>query len=82
MGYDRRIESSGQAEPRPLSGRLVRLRRLLATPGELVEQLQRLAETVQLHDTQIRAIADVLRLTMEPPEPPRGKLGFHPPSPA
>jgi hypothetical protein len=28
----------------------VRLRRLMATPGELVEQLTRLAETVQLHD--------------------------------
>lgn len=28
----------------------VRLRRLMATPGELVEQLTKLAETVQLHD--------------------------------
>lgn len=28
----------------------VRLRRLLATPGELVEQLTKLAKTVQLHD--------------------------------
>ena len=31
----------------------VRLRRLMATPGELVEQLTKLAETVQLHDDQI-----------------------------
>ena len=38
----------------------VRLRRLLATPGELVTQLQQLAETVQLHDRQIKAITDVL----------------------
>lgn len=28
----------------------VRLRRLLATPGELVQQLTELAETVKLHD--------------------------------
>ena len=34
----------------------VRMRRLLATPGELVTQLQQLAETVQLHDRQIKAI--------------------------
>jgi hypothetical protein len=39
----------------------VRLRRLLATPGELVEQLTKLAETVQLHDEQIKTIAQVLR---------------------
>jgi len=59
----------------------VRLRRLLATPGELVEQLRQLAETVELHDEQIRAVADVLRRMMEEPsEPPRGKFGFHPPS--
>src|SRR5919201_1461218 len=39
----------------------IRLRRLMATPGELVEQLQRLAQTVQLHDDQIQAITQVLR---------------------
>ena len=42
----------------------VRLRRLLATPGELVTQLQQLAETVQLHDRQIKAITDVLTKMM------------------
>ena len=35
----------------------VRLRRLLATPGELAQQLTRLAESVELHDDQIKAIA-------------------------
>lgn len=39
----------------------VRLRRLMATPGELVEQLTKLAETVQLHDDQIRTITQVLQ---------------------
>ena len=59
----------------------VRLRRLLATPGELVEQITRLAETVQLHDGQIRTIMDVLRHMMEKPvdERPRKRIGFHQP---
>lgn len=55
----------------------VRLRRLMATPGELVEQLTKLAEAVQLHDEQIKTIADVLQQLMDPPaEPPKGRIGF------
>lgn len=55
----------------------VRLRRLLATPGELVEQLAKLAETVQLHDDQIKSIAQILQQMMEkPPEKPKGRIGF------
>jgi ORF6N domain len=58
----------------------VHIRRLLATPGELVAQLAKLAETVQLHDDQIKVITDVLRQMMEPPpEKPKGRFGFHPP---
>ena len=59
----------------------VRMRRLFATPGDFVTQLQRLAETVQLHDNQIKAISDILQQMMEPPpEPaPTGRFGFHPP---
>ena len=55
----------------------VRLRRLMATPGELVEQLTRLAETVKLHDDQIKAIAHVLNKMMERPEEPKRRIGFH-----
>ena len=56
----------------------IRLRRLLATPGELVEQIAKLGETVQLHDDQIKTIVQVLRQMMErPPEPPKGRIGFH-----
>lgn len=55
----------------------VRLRRLMAIPGELVEQLTKLAETGQLHDDQIKAIAQVLRQMMERPEEPRRRIGFH-----
>ena len=55
----------------------VRLRRLLATPGELVEQLTKLAETVQTHDERIKTIIDVLKHLMEkPPEPSKGRIGF------
>jgi hypothetical protein len=56
----------------------IRLRRLLATPGELISQLQKLAETVRLHDSQIKSILEVLRKMMEPPpEPaPKRRIGF------
>jgi hypothetical protein len=58
----------------------VRLRRLLATPGEIVAQLTKLAETVQLHDDQIKVISEVLKRMMEPPPgPPKGRFGFHMP---
>ena len=59
----------------------VRLRRLLATPGEVVEQLAKLAEMVHLHDDQIKAIAQVLRQLMDKPaEPRKGRIGFHSPA--
>ena len=54
----------------------VRLRRLMATPGELVEQLTKLAETVQLHDDQIKGITQVLQQMLETPEPPKQRIGF------
>jgi hypothetical protein len=57
----------------------VRLRRLLATPGEIVEQLTKLAETVQLHDEQIKMIAEVLKKMMEPPPQSKRPFGFHVP---
>jgi hypothetical protein len=60
----------------------VRIRRLLATPGELVAHLQQLTEMVHAHDGKIKAITDVINKMLEPPpEPPRGKFGFHPPEP-
>ena len=58
----------------------VRMRRLIATPGELVAQLNELAETVQLHDGQIKQIVDILRRMTEPaPAPPKRRIGFIPP---
>jgi hypothetical protein len=55
----------------------VRLRRLMSTPGELVEQLTRLAQTVQVHDEQIQSIIQVLKAMQDRPEPPRRPIGFH-----
>ena len=55
----------------------VRLRRLMATPGELVEQLTQLAQTVQVHDGQIKAIAQALNKLMEQPQKPSRRIGFH-----
>jgi len=55
----------------------VRLRRLMATPGELVEQLTKLAETVQLHDGQIKTILQVLHQMLEKPVESKQKIGFH-----
>jgi hypothetical protein len=49
----------------------------MATPGELVEQLTKLAETVQLHDDHIKVIADVLQRMVEQPAAPKRKIGFH-----
>ncbi|MEX2169057.1 MAG: ORF6N domain-containing protein [Pirellulales bacterium] len=55
----------------------VRLRRLMATPGELVEQLTKLAETVQLHDDQIKVISQVLQQMLEKPVESKRKIAFH-----
>jgi hypothetical protein len=61
----------------------VRMRRLLATPGEFVAQLTKLAETVQLHDDQIKLIDEVLRKMMAPPPPDadraKRRIGFRMP---
>ncbi|HEX5471188.1 MAG TPA: ORF6N domain-containing protein [Lacipirellulaceae bacterium] len=57
----------------------VRLRRLMATPGELVAQITKLAETVQLHDSEIKLISRVLQQMMEKPVTPRRQIGFHAP---
>jgi hypothetical protein len=56
----------------------VRLRRLMATPGELVEQLTKLAETVQLHDEQIKVVTQVLQQMLEKPQlDNKRQIGFH-----
>ncbi len=57
----------------------VRLRRLLATPGELLTQIMTLAETVQIHDEKLKVITDVLRKMMDQPaDSTKPRFGFHP----
>lgn len=57
----------------------VRPRRLMATPGELVVQLEPLAQSVRFHDGQLKAITDVLqRMMASPAAPPKQKIGFQP----
>jgi ORF6N domain len=55
----------------------VRLRRLMTTPGDLVEQIRKLAETVQLHDNDIKVISRVLQQMIEKPVATRRRIGFH-----
>jgi hypothetical protein len=55
----------------------VRLRRQMATPGELVEQIRELAATVQLHDNEIKVISRVLQQMIEKPVSNQRQIGFH-----
>jgi hypothetical protein len=55
----------------------VRLRRLMATPGDLVEQIRKLADTVQLHDNDIKLISRVLQQMIEKPVVTPRQIGFH-----
>lgn len=55
----------------------VKLRRLMATPGELVEQLKNLANTVQSHDQRIKVISQVLQQMLDKPVEPKRRIGFH-----
>lgn len=52
----------------------MRLRRLMATPGELVEQLTQLAQTVQIDDQDIKAITQVLQRMLDKPDPPKRRI--------
>jgi hypothetical protein len=55
----------------------VRLRCLMATPGDLVEQIRKLAETVQLHDNDIKVISRVLQQMIDKPVATPRRIGFH-----
>lgn len=59
----------------------IRLRRLLATPGELIAQLRQLSEMVNVHDHRIEAITKVIQDMLKPRDPPRGRIGFQGPEP-
>ena len=55
----------------------VRLREMLLSNAELARQLAALENK---YDAQFRVVFDAIRELMLPPDPPRRKIGFHPPS--
>jgi hypothetical protein len=57
----------------------IRMRRLMVTPADLVEQIRQLQETVQIHDEQIRWAIDALQHLMPAPpdQEPKRRIGFH-----
>ncbi len=52
----------------------VRLRQLLATHKDLARKLQELEKK---YDAQFRIVFEAIRQLMEPPEKPKGRIGFH-----
>ena len=54
----------------------VRLRQALSTNKELANKLAELERKLQSHDEHIRSIFDAIRQLMDPPEPPRRRIGF------
>ena len=55
----------------------VRLREMLLSNAELARQLAALENK---YDAQFKVVFDAIRELMLPPDPPRRKIGFHPPS--
>ncbi len=55
----------------------VRLRQILSTHKELAHKLSELERKIEKHDAEIKAIFDVIRQLMTPPEKPKRKIGFH-----
>jgi len=55
----------------------VKLRRMLATHKELAQKLAELERKLEGHDQKIHSIFDAIRQLMEPPAPPRRRIGFH-----
>lgn len=56
----------------------VKLRELLATNKELADKLAELERKVSGHDEAIRSLVVAIRQLMEPPpQPKKGRIGFH-----
>jgi hypothetical protein len=55
----------------------VRLREMLLSNADLARKL---ADLENKYDAQFKVVFDAIRELMLPPDPPRRKIGFHPPS--
>ena len=56
----------------------IRLRQILSAHKELSAKLDQLERKTEKHDEEIQAIFSAIRQLMNPPEPTRRKIGFHP----
>jgi len=56
----------------------VKIREMLSVYKELMNKLNELEKKVEKHDVEIGSIFEAIRQLMEPPQPPKPKIGFHP----
>lgn len=57
----------------------VRLKTILSTHKELAQKLSEFERKIEKHDVDIGTIFEAIRQLMAPPpEPPKGRIGFHP----
>jgi len=56
----------------------VRMREMLASQKDLLIKLDELEKKYACHDTEIKAIFDVLKKLIQPPAPPTRSIGFLP----
>lgn len=54
----------------------VRLRQFLTSHEKLARKLEALERGHAVHDAKINAIFDAIRKLMEPPDPPKARIGF------
>ena len=56
----------------------VKFKEALSAHKELGRKLKQLEQKVGQHDKEILTILEAIRQLMEPPEKPKGRIGFHP----
>ena len=54
----------------------IKLRAVLSTHKELSAKLQMLETKTDNHDNEIKVLFEAIRQLMQPPNPPRKKIGF------
>ena len=58
----------------------VRLRRAIATNRNILAKLAEVERRLEAHDADIQGLMDVIRELINPPDPPRRRIGFELPS--
>jgi phage regulator Rha-like protein len=57
----------------------VRMRRALATNQKVLAKLAEVEHRLEAHDTDIQALMEAIRELIDPPDPPRRRIGFEAP---